>query len=486
MVLERYYLILAKNLNTKSINKMNCCKFSKNFISSIVGILNKEPKAKAYTHIGKGFHLKDIKHDKFIDIHLSNEFRKGHLLCFGTTGAGKSRLIENMVEQDIMESSNCVVVIDPKVDNALLSRVYQSAVRSGNERAFMLLSPIHPYLSIKLNPMSIYYMDEEIVGHIMSAVETSGDIFFYNIALEVSTAIVKSRLLIKKYTKDTSPLTFKEIYRYVGYDKLVELKQNLEKIYNHKDRDLEDMVILINNVLVSNVDYFAKVVSTLRTTLTQMSTGAIGAVFGGAKRNRFIEMLENDEKVILYVQTPSMLTKKTSDITAKVCLSMIQSCIGRKSITNEPFKYGLSIYIDEASNSLYQGIENLFNKSRSTNTKISAFAQNYADFIDAVGRDKAKMILGNANGKIFMRLTDPESAQDAASYAGEITKYESVISTNGLMTKETTDMALKSEDLLGLMPREFYYFGMEGIFKGKTTPMGETEIKINPPKVVKR
>lgn len=29
-------------------------------------------------------------------------------------------------------------------------------------------------------------------------------------------------------------------------------------------------------------------------------------------------MLENDEKVILYVQTPSMLSKKTSDITAKV------------------------------------------------------------------------------------------------------------------------------------------------------------------------
>lgn len=64
-----------------------------------------------------------------------------------------------------------------------LSRVYQAAVRSGNERAFMLLSPIHPKLSVKINPMSNYFMDEEIIGHIVSVIETSGDIFFYNIAL---------------------------------------------------------------------------------------------------------------------------------------------------------------------------------------------------------------------------------------------------------------------------------------------------------------
>lgn len=456
---------------------------SKSIYSSFLDFLDKKKKSAIpnHTHIGKGFHLKDIKEEQFVDINLNNDFRRGHVIGFGTTGAGKSRLIESMAEQDIMFFGNSVVIIDPKVDNALLSRVYQAAVRSGNERAFMLLSPIHPKLSVKINPMSNYFMDEEIIGHIVSAIETSGDIFFYNIALEVSTAIVKSRLLIKKYVKDNTPLNFREIYRYAGYEGLQQLKENLEKINNSKDRDLEDMVILINNVLGSNADYFAKVVSSLRTTLTQMSTGAIGSVFGGATKNRFIEMLENDEKVILYVQTPSMLSKKTSDITAKVCLSMIQSCIGRKAIEDKKFKHGLSIYIDESSNSLYQGVENLFNKSRSTDTRITALSQNYADYIDAVGREKAKMILGNANGKIFMRLVDPDTAEDAARYAGEITKWDSVISTNGIMSKQTKDMALKSEDLLSLMPREFYYFGMEGQFKGKTAPIGDTEIKINPP-----
>lgn len=461
---------------------------SKSLLSKFINWLTKidekkNEKKRMFTAIGKGFSLDDVKEENFKDINLNNDYRKGHIIGFGTTGAGKSRLIENMCEQDILEAGNCVVIIDPKIDNGLLSRVYQSAVRSGNEKAFMLLSPVHPNISIKINPMSNYFMDEEIIGHIVSAVETSGDVFFYNIALEVSTAIVKSRLLIKKYTGDTTPLNFREIYKYVGYEGLTTLKDNLEKITNSRDNELEDMIILINNVIGSNADYFAKVVSTLRTTLTQMSTGSIGTIFGGATKNRFIDMLENDEKVILYVQTPSMLSKKTSDITAKVCLSMIQSCIGRKAVADETFKHGLSIYIDEASNTLYQGIENLFNKSRSTNTRITALSQNYADFIDAVGREKAAMILGNANGKIFMRLVDPATASEAALYSKEIVKWDSVISTNGIMSKQTYESALKSEHFLNLKPREFYYFGMEGQFKGKTTPIGDTEIKIIPPKV---
>lgn len=432
-------------------------------------------------NIGKGFFLDDMGRDSFTDINLLNVNRKGHVIGFGTTGAGKSRLIENMVEQDIYNDKS-IVIIDPKIDNALLSRTYQACVRAGCEKDFMLLSPIHPHISVKINPMGQYFMPEEIIGHIVSAIETSGDVFFYNVALEVSTAIVHSRLLLKKYSKDYTPLNFRDIYKYTSYNGLMQLKENLQKINKKNDQHLEDIIILIENVMSSSQDYFAKVTSTLRTTLTQMSIGAIGKIIGSANHNKFIEKLENNERVILYVQTPSMLSKKTSDITAKVTLSMLQSCIGRKAIRNEEFTNGLSVYIDEASNCLYMGVENLFNKSRSTNTMITALSQNYADFVDAVGPEKARMILGNANGKIFLRLVDPDTAEAAAKYSGEFTKWDSMISTNGLMARQTKDTILKSEDFLKLKPREFFYFGMEGNFRGKTASVGDTEIRIIPPK----
>lgn len=113
---------------------------------------------------------------------------------------------------------------------------------------------------------------------------------------------------------------------------------------------------------------------------------------------------------------------------------------------------------------------------------ITALSQNYADFVDAVGPEKARMILGNANGKIFLRLVDPDTAEAAAKYSGEFTKWDSMISTNGLMARQTKDTILKSEDFLKLKPREFFYFGMEGNFRGKTASVGDTEIRIIPPK----
>ena len=83
--------------------------------------------------------------------------------------------------------------------------------------------------------------------------------------------------------------------------------------------------------------------------------------------------------------------KLNSDTLSKTVLSMIQSSIGRRNVDNRPFEKPLSIYIDEASNSLYMGIENLFNKSRSANVMISAFSQSFADLDDAVGEEKAKI-----------------------------------------------------------------------------------------------
>ena len=84
---------------------------------------------------------------------------------------------------------------------------------------------------------------------------------------------------------------------------------------------------------------------------------------------------------------------------------------------------------------------------------ITALSQNYADFEDAVGREKARMILGNANAKLFLRLVDPDTAEAAARYGGEITKWDSMISTNGLMARQTKDTAVKSEDFLKLLPK---------------------------------
>lgn len=453
---------------------------SSSFIDYLATFSSKKKDVRSdYTKLGKGFLLEDHKMENFTDIKLLNQNRKGHIFGFGTTGSGKSRLVESLVKQDISNNFN-LIIIDPKIDNGLLSRTYQTAIQTGRDKDFMLLSTVFPEYSIKINPLAHSFIVDEIISHILASVPAK-DEFFFNIALEVTTVIVHSRLILKRFSKDETPLNFNDVYKYVSYKGLQSLKSSLSKI-NKDNEELEQIMLLIDNVLSSPQDFFSKVTSTLRTTLTQMTIGSVGKVLGNASKNKFVERLEKDEGVILYVQTPSMLSKKNSDTLAKVVLSMTQSVIGRRSVIDKPFKYPLTIHIDEASNALYMGVENLFNKSRSTNCMITAFTQNYADLEDTVGKEKAKMIVGNTNGKLFLRLVDIDTAKAVAQYGGKSKKYSSMISTQTIMARESEEDTLKAEDLLGLDPREFYYFGMEGRFKGKTLRVYDSEIKILMPK----
>ena len=138
------------------------------------------------THLGKGVNMDDIS--KVVDISISDADRSGHLGCFGTTRVGKTRLIENIIEQDIRKGYN-VVVIDPKGDGELFSKIVQVAAESGRLDDVMMLTPIFPDVSIMLDPLAYYYMEDELVEHIISGIKAKED-YFIAIAQEVSQAVI--------------------------------------------------------------------------------------------------------------------------------------------------------------------------------------------------------------------------------------------------------------------------------------------------------
>jgi DNA helicase HerA-like ATPase len=103
------------------------------------------------TILGTGI---DIRGGKQQELYMNDADRSGHFWCFGTTRVGKTRLLENMLEQDIRKG-NSVVVIDPKGDIPLFSKIYQAAKEAGREDDLMLITPIFPQYSIKLNRRSL-------------------------------------------------------------------------------------------------------------------------------------------------------------------------------------------------------------------------------------------------------------------------------------------------------------------------------------------
>lgn len=434
-----------------------------------------------YTTIGRGFALKDDKKSKLVDIKLIDKSRAGHMFVFATTRVGKTRLVEGMAEQDIMKGYN-VVIIDPKIDFELFSKIYQTAERAERSDDFMLLSPIFPEHSIRINPLSHSYMPEELVSHVMAGVPTD-DEFFYNVAWETTTFIVRSKLLIKRSEGDETPITFEDIASNAHYEGIKNLR---DLIVNVDDVEKEKLKNLAAQILQSPQDYFSKVSNTLRTTLTQMTLGSIGQIFGMAQSNKFIDRLETGKGVILYVQTGSMLAKKTADILGKVVISMLQSAAGRFFASGMKFHQPVCLYIDEMSNCVYRGIEDSFSKGGGAQLWITGLTQSMSDIVAEIGEDRARKLFDLTNTKVFGRMNDITSAKVVTEYGGIVNRHVSMYSSEGsISAREVEEEIIKTEDVMRLNSREIYYFGFEGQYVGKTAPIHPSEIMVRPPRIIK-
>ena len=67
------------------------------------------------------------------------------------------------------------------------------------------------------------------------------------------------------------------------------------------------------------------------------------------------------------------------------------------------------------------------------------------------------------------------------------TKYRNTVQLNlhgGLRATEVEEDVIREVDLLRLENREFFYFGFEGVFKGKTDPLGDSMIEIILPDII--
>ena len=90
----------------------------------------------------------------------------------------------------------------------------------------MLLTPIYPDHSVKLDPLSHYYMEDELVDHVVSGIKAKED-YFIAIASEVTGAVVSGLAIkAKKQGKDLNA-NFSDIKSRVTYKDLQDLKQEL-------------------------------------------------------------------------------------------------------------------------------------------------------------------------------------------------------------------------------------------------------------------
>ena len=441
--------------------------------NKILSILDIFRKKKLWTEFGEGINL-DYPND-IMNLRVPDSDRKGHSWCFGTTRVGKTRLLENIIEQDIRKGYS-VVAIDPKGDIELFSKITQIAIATGRVEDLMLVTPIFPEFSAILDPLSSYYMQEELVAHITAGVTVGKEPYFFSVAYEISLVLVQALLELAKGRGQADPFNLIDIKNQIGHDDFQELKKRIDLLDTPEAKQIS---LDIQDILDSTADYYSKVASSLRVALTELTSGNIGRIIGTAKENKFITRLEEGKRVILVVQLGSLLTKKAAYTAGKVIISMLQSFIGRRYASGKKVEPPLALHIDEAQSVLYQGIEDLFAKAGGANIYIHGYSQSVNQMYAEVGKDRANSILDNCNTKIFMRVPDATTAQYVSDHLGETRIFSPMISLGGgLAIRETEDLRIKPSSVLTLEPRQFYLITYSGTYKGYSRDVPNAEIDV--------
>ncbi len=95
------------------------------------------------------------------DVYTALGELNNHMMVYGTTRVGKTRLAQILIEQDIARG-DVVVVFDPKGDVELLLGMYASALRHGRASQFLLFHLGFPEVSCRYNPIGNFEQITEV------------------------------------------------------------------------------------------------------------------------------------------------------------------------------------------------------------------------------------------------------------------------------------------------------------------------------------
>jgi len=418
-------------------------------------------------YLGTGIPLDQLHSTKprIVRLKISDSDRKRHWITFGTTGTGKTRLLEFLVKQDIIHGKN-VCVVDPKGDKDLLAKIIEVAKDAGRASELMILTPVFPEISIKLNPFSHWYRPEEIVQHVVAGIPVGREPFFLQVAREVTLVTVFATLFLQKKSGEPVGLTLRDLRDRVGREALLAIKEQLNDYRD--DPNVDEIYASLEQVTQSEPDYFSKITSSLRTVLTQLTVGSIGRVISGGS-NEFVKRLEAGERVILVAHTGSLMFRDAALVLARIFTSMIQALVGRFYASQRRMEPDLMFYLDEASSVFYPGIDDMFNKSRGAGVAIHALTQSVADVEAAIGRAFSRKLLDNAGTKLFFQVKDPSTSQYVSALAGTRAAFSPILSMGGGITvREITEELLEEAEALRLSPRQFFVFTRNEAYRGRT------------------
>lgn len=451
-------------------------------------------------------------------MYLSKRDLEGHMIVFGTTGAGKSRFMEHLMVQAVLQGRT-VFVIDPKGDVGLEKSLRKACDVNGRSNRFLHLHLAYPDKSIRLNLLANYSRMSEVASRIADTLPGQGgegQVFVDVCRGYLRTICDGLQILGKKPS-------FKNLYHYfINRDCLCQeaLGCFLRRVYSEKEVDEllkglkpnQKLPSLIEhyrqgavkvpevdgliNLAMLDIGTFQKMSASMEILLSSLARGDIGEMLSPTDNGQEEQSFYDTRKIIerncvLYVGLRGMSDSGMARVIGSMLLADLAATAGaRYDFDDAPSP--VSLFVDEAAELTCEPLTQMLNKSRGAKFTICLATQTVADFV-AKAKDSAEAmrILANLNNFIALRCNDIDT-QDFFCRRIPKTRITTTMRSHGVSTtsdKLTASAGSVSEriqeeevdlvpaELLGALPNcEFFaVFAGGHVIKGRVPILVESK-----------
>lgn len=428
----------------------------------------------------KPYKFDDVKGEPWIhglepnedDIAIPLDHAEGGWSIFGTTGAGKTRLYEVLTYQ-MVRRGDTVIVFDPKYDNDLRLTLKRVCETAGRPEAFAEFHPAFPERSCRLDPLANFAAFTEIAGRIVDPLSNGAQQdSFTGTIWRVINAITEAMLYVakkpslkslrfyteagpelllekalEKFLKAWSPGSWEDHVGAVeamlsapGNKKVRTAlstgstrQQALVQVYTTMVPQEQRISAVdgIVSVAIHEREHLAKMIAQLLPLLTQLTSGSLDELLSPdyedlSDKREILDMQKVIRgKRVLYIATNSLADATVGSAIASILLADLRAEAGARYNTLGgdlgSDKSRIHIICDEAAELVTAPLIGIMNKGRGAGMITYLATQNFSDYIAKFGDEhKARMVVGNANNRLTLRVVDIFTQKYVTEQFGEI------------------------------------------------------------------
>lgn len=392
---------------------------------------------------------------------LDNE-SKGHVHIVGTTGSGKTRLLDLLVTQAILRGEP-VIMIDPKGDHELKNNMEAAYRRLNRSRDFIFFHPAFVDESAAINPLASYRRSSELASRLAAIIPSSksgGDAFSAfseNALLSIFYAVEMAGLrptimdVQRALSEGFGPLCERAL-RGWAYSIGPEMDMKMTKAMSAKTTaSAEERAVFgiqfyqeasrndpslssaeMNNLatlLLHDKVHFQKMVSSLVPVVGKLCSGPLATLFSPdpsanrmPKSGRVISLKHViDTAGGCYIGLDTLSDPTIGRAMGQMILADLAAQAGeRYNFAREKGKF-INIFVDEASEVTNEQLIQLLNKGRGAGMRLFVATQTLADYEARMeSAAVATQLIANMNNTIMLRTLDPDTQEKLAARLPEV------------------------------------------------------------------